>query len=230
MTIGILQPGYLPWLGFFEQLQKSDIFVLYDDVQYDKGSWRNRNRIKTAKGIQWLTIPVSVKFLEKPLIHEVKIDDSSHWRKKHLLALRFNYSKAQFFNECMGIFEDAYKKEWDYLVDIDKHFIIKIAEYLCIDTTKIRRSSQLKLKGDKIERLISLCKLFGADTFYEGYAGKNYIDEKIFAKEGIKVIYQEYQHPVYRQLYGEFVPYLSVVDLLFNCGPKSLEIIMNTFL
>jgi hypothetical protein len=227
MTIGILQPGYLPWLGFFEQLQKSDVFILYDDVQYDKGGWRNRNKIKTAKGNQWLTIPVRVKFLQKPLIYEVKIDNTSNWRKNHLLSLHSNYTKADFFKDCIGIFEEAYNKEWEYLAEIDIYFITRIAEYLGIDVKKIKRSSQLNPKGDKMERLINLCKSFGADTFYEGYAGKNYIDDKMFEREGIKVIYQEYKHPVYQQLYGEFIPYLSVVDLLFNCGPKSLEIIMN---
>jgi hypothetical protein len=97
MVIGILQPGYLPWLGFFEQMYRSDVFVIYDDVQYDKEGWRNRNRIKTSKGIQWLTVPVVIKFEEHPLINEIKINNTVNWRKKHLSSINQNYSKASFF-------------------------------------------------------------------------------------------------------------------------------------
>lgn len=227
MRIGILQPGYLPWLGFFEQLHKSDIFIIYDDVQYDKNSWRNRNRIKTAKGALWLTVPALVKFLERPLIHEVKIDNHSNWRKKHLASLKMNYAKAPFFAHYINIFEETYAREWEQLIDLDLHLIVKLAESLGIDSNKIRRSSELKPQWDRNGRLVSLCKMFKADIFYEGASGKNYIEEPMFEKEGIRVNFQEYKHPVYHQLYGEFIPYLSVVDLLFNCGPDSLKVLMS---
>jgi hypothetical protein len=228
MTIGILQPGYLPWLGFFEQLKRSDIFVIYDDVQYDKNSWRNRNRIKTPQGIQWLSVPVKVKFTERPSIFEVKIDNNLNWQKKHLLSLKQSYSKAPYFNEYFKICEEAFQRNWEYLIDIDLWFIMKISECLGIDTAKIKRSSQLDVSGDRIERLIALCKLFKADIFYEGFSGKEYINELEFAKQGIKVVFQEYNHPEYPQLYGRFIPYLSTLDLLFNCGPKSMEILMGS--
>lgn len=225
MIIGILQPGYLPWLGFFEQMHHSDVFVVYDDVQYDKEGWRNRNRIKTANGIQWLTVPVLLKGSESQIILDVKIDNKTNWRKKHLAALRQNYSKAQFFKEHIGIFDDAFAGEWDLLVDIDIHFIERLAACLGMGAKKVVRSSTLDLKGDRIERLINICKYFGADTFYEGAAGRNYINDDDFLSHGIKVEYQSYQHPTYRQLYGDFVPYLSVVDLLFNHGAESMGII-----
>ncbi len=227
MRIGILQPGYLPWLGFFEQLHKSDIFIIYDDVQYDKNSWRNRNRIKTAAGAIWLTVPALVKFMGKPLINEIKIDNRSNWRKKHLSSLKLNYAKAPFFRQYINIFEEVYSREWEQLIDIDLCLIVKLAGSLGIDTKKIRRSSELKPQGDRNGRLISLCKMLEADIFYEGASGKNYIEEPRFEKEGIKVIFQDYKHPVYSQLYGGFIPYLSVVDLLFNCGPDSLKILTN---
>lgn len=227
MRIGILQPGYLPWLGFFEQLNRSDIFVIYDDVQYDKNGWRNRNRIKTANGIQWLTIPVHFKFEEHLIIKDIKIDNKVNWRKKHLLSLRTNYSKSPFFSKYIDIFEDAYSRTWKNLIDINMHFILALSRCLGLSSKKIIRSSTLNITGDKTERLIKICKMFSADVFYEGSAGKNYIDESFFAREGITIEYQDYKHPVYRQLYGDFMPHLSVVDLLFNHGDESLSILTN---
>lgn len=227
MRIGILQPGYLPWLGFFEQMYKSDVFVIYDDVQYDKEGWRNRNRIKTANGAQWLTVPVHVRFEDHPLIYEIKIDNKSNWRKKHLQSIKQSYSKAPFYSKYIDIFEDAYAKDWGYLVDINMHFILKLADCLGVGNKKIVRSSSLGITGDRIQRLIDICRMFDVDTFYEGAAGRNYIDDADFARHGIKVEYQDYKHPVYRQLYGEFIPYLSVIDLLFNHGDESLDILTN---
>lgn len=227
MKIGILQPGYLPWLGFFEQVHRSDVFVIYDDVQYDKHGWRNRNRIKTANGIQWLTVPVHVSLKEPCLIKDVEIDNRQSWRKKHLLSIRQNYMKAPWYKDYIGIFEEAYSREWKYLVDIDMYFIEGLVESLGIRGKKIIRSSSLDLEGDRIERLIKICKTFSADTFYEGTAGRDYIDELVFTRQGIAVLFQDYVHPVYKQLYGEFIPYLSVIDLLFNHGKESLAILIN---
>lgn len=227
IIIGILQPSYLPWLGFFEQIYRSDIFVIYDDVQYDKDGWRNRNRIKTANGIQWLTVPVHVKFEEKPLIYEVKIDNTMNWRKKHLRSIKQNYSKAPFYSKYINIFEEAYSKEWEYLVEINMFFILKLVDCFGMNDKKIVRSSSLKIKGDRIQKLINICKIFNANIFYEGSAGRNYIDEKEFAMHGIRVEYQDYKHPVYRQLYGDFISHLSVIDLLFNHGEESILILTN---
>jgi hypothetical protein len=235
MKIGILQPGYLPWLGFFEQMYRADVFVIYDDVQYDKEGWRNRNRIKGSNGLVWLTVPVHARS-DRPLpggnkegsnalINEIRIDNKVNWRKKHLMSLKMNYTKSSFFDRYIGIFEEAYSRDWDYLVDIDMYFILKLAECLGMADKKIVCSSSLNVEGDRIERLIKICKMFGADVFYEGAAGRNYIDSTQFAGHGITIEYQDYKHPVYKQLYGEFTPYLSIVDLLFNCGDESLEII-----
>lgn len=226
-TIGILQPGYLPWLGFFEQIYRSDVFVIYDDVQYDKEGWRNRNRIKTANGILWLTVPVHVKLSEMPLIKDVKIDNKENWRKKHLNSIKMSYAKSPFLKDYLSFFEDTYSRHWDYLIDIDMHFILNLMTFLGIKDKKIVFSSSLGIKGGRIERLIQICKKFNANKFYEGAAGRNYISEEDFLKHGIKVEYQDYKHPVYRQLYGNFVPYLSVIDLLFNHGKESLDILTH---
>lgn len=227
MRIGILQPGYLPWLGFFEQVYRSDVFVICDDVQYDKNSWRNRNRIKTANGIQWLTVPVHYKFEDHPLVCNIKIDNKTNWGKKHLFSLKTNYSKSPFFLKYIDIFEEGYSRTWEYLIDISMYFILELSRCLGLNEKKIVKSSTLNITGDRIERLVKICKRFGADIFYEGAAGRNYIDENFFAREGITIEYQDYNHPVYRQLYGDFMPYMSVVDLLFNCGDESLAILTN---
>ncbi len=208
-------------------MYRSDVFVIYDDVQYDKQGWRNRNRIKTANGIQWLTVPVISNFHEHPLISKVTIDNKINWRKKHFLSIKQNYSRATFYKKYIDIFEEAYAREWQYLIDIDLYFITELANCFGMNNKKIVRSSSLNVRGERIERLITLCKTFKADIFYEGAAGKNYIDGKYFEEHGIKVEFQDYKHPVYNQLHGDFVPYLSVIDLLFNHGTESLSIISN---
>jgi hypothetical protein len=226
-VIGILQPGYLPWLGFFEQMHASDIFVIYDDVQYDKHGWRNRNLIKTPQGPRWLTVPVLMNFSQRPLILEVKVNNRENWRKKHLFSIRQNYAKAPFFSRYIDFFAEAYQRDWEYLIDLDLHLLSNLAAFLGIDPGKIVRSSSLGLTGDRITRLIGICQKLGAATFYEGASGRNYIDEAAFRRQGITVTYQDYQHPSYRQLYGDFTPNLSIIDLLFNCGDESLAILAH---
>jgi len=227
MIVGILQPGYLPWLGFFEQMYRSDVFVLYDDVQYDKEGWRNRNRIKTANGVQWLTVPVLVKFSDRPLITDIRVNNEMNWRKKHLSSIKQSYGKAPFFKDYSGLFEEAYSRDWDFLVDLDLYFIMKLAECLGMREKRVLRSSDMPVRGERDERLVHLCKHLGADTFYEGAAGRDYIDEETFSRGGVRVEFQEYDHPIYCQLHGNFVSHLSVIDLLFNHGGESLSILTH---
>lgn len=227
MVIGILQPGYLPWLGFFEQVYKSDVFIVYDDVQYDKHGWRNRNRIKTPQGPLWLTVPIKVNFEDRPLNIDIRIDNSTNWKKKHLLSIKHNYAKALYFQDHIAFFEEVYEREWTYLIDLDLYLIEQLIKRLGMSNKQIIRSSSLGITGGRIERLVRICQRFQADTFYEGASGKNYIDEAEFADQGIRVIYQEYQHPVYRQLHGDFTPFVSVIDLLLNEGSESLAILTN---
>lgn len=228
-TIVILQPGYLPWLGFFEQLDRADIFVLYDTVQYDH-SWRNRNRIKTAyptdgHNWQWLTVPVKAHGL--PLIKDVQIAGDK-WPKHHLGMIESNYRKTEFFSDYFPALSSLLlHAQFNLLADLDNALIRLLAGWLDIDQGKIVLASQLDLKmpEGKTEKNIAICKYFGVEQFYEASAGRNYIDEKKFIEAGIKLTYQDYQHPTYRQLHGDFVPYLSAIDLLFNEGHRSLEII-----
>jgi len=227
MTVVIMQPGYLPWLGFFELMYKSDIFVIYDNVQYDKNSWRNRNRIKTLRGVQWLTVPVLSS--GKPLIKDTKIDNKQDWRRKHLKSIKINYRKAPFLKKYIGLFEDMLAKEWEFLLDLDMAFINEISKTLGLRKKLIYASELNVTEKDKIKRLIGICQLLKADIFYEPAGGKNYLagEEKKFEGAGIKLIFQNYKHPVYSQLHGDFVPNLSIIDLLFNEGPKSLDIIIK---
>lgn len=226
MTAVILQSGYLPWLGFFDQMYKSDVFVIYDDVQYDKHGWRNRNRIKTAQGVQWLTVPVLIKGQDKPLIKEVQINNKVDWRRTHLKSVKQSYSRAPFFDAYFGVLEEVYSKEWEYLIDLDMTLIFALMERLGL-TMKIEFSSDLGMTGDATQRLVDICLYLGASHYLTGDAARDYLDESLFSQYNIKLEYHNYQHPLYNQLYGEFIPYLSVIDLLFNHGKDSLDILTH---
>jgi hypothetical protein len=226
VRVVILQPGYLPWLGFFDQMYKSDVFVIYDDVQYDKHGWRNRNRIKTAQGVQWLTVPILIKGQDKPLIKEVLINNKVDWRKAHLKSIIQNYSRAPFFDTYRVIFDEIYSREWEYLIDVDMAFIFALIEKLGL-STNIKFSSSLGIAGEGTQRLIDISLSLGAGEYLTGDTAKDYLDESLFSQNYIKLKYHHYRHPVYNQLYGEFVPYLSVIDLLFNHGKDSLDILTH---
>lgn len=223
-TVGILQPGYLPWLGFFEQLHRCDVFVLYDDVQFEKGGWRNRNRIKTPQGACWLTVPVLLKGRGLPAIREVAINTSEHWQDKHAKTIRQNYQKAPYFEHYADSLFEILRRPYTYLIDLDLALISWMQDQLGI-STPVRLSSRLGVPGSHVQRLVDMILALGGTRFYEGSAGRDYIDVETFEKAGIAVTFQDYVHPRYPQLHGEFLSHLSAVDLLFNCGPRSLAVI-----
>lgn len=227
-SVAILQPSYLPWLGFFEQMFRVGVFVIYDEVQFDKNGWRNRNRIKTMQGTQWLTVPVLTKGKSKPANHAVRINPAANWDQKHLKSIELNYKNLPFFNDFSPKIEEVLKKKWNFLSDLNLDLTCLIKDYLGIDTP-IKLSSEIPSKIKTVtfpeERLVEICSFFGATTFYEGCAGKKYIDESYFRRSGIQLVFQEYHHPVYRQGFGEFVSHLSTIDLIFNEGPDSLKIL-----
>lgn len=226
MKIVILQPGYIPWLGFFDQLVKSNIFVIYDDVQFDKHSWRNRNKIKTSQGSQWLTVPVLINSQNKPTNREIRINNNINWQKKHIKSISQNYHKAPYFKDYFYSLEKILSQNHEFLFDLNMRLIYFLAESLRINT-KIVFSSELGVKGEKTDRLMNICLYLKATEYLTGDLAKDYLDETAFLNNKISLIYHNYQHPVYRQLYGEFVPYLSVIDLLFNHGKESLKILAN---
>jgi len=225
--IVILQPGYLPWLGFFDQLVRATEFIIYDDVQYDRRGWRNRNRIKGPEGPVWLTVPVVQKGLFHQRVNETRIDNSSDWAARQVRTLSRNYAKAPYFDDLFPALSAILTQTWDLLIDLDMALIHLIAQQIGINTP-LRYSSELPQEGGKTGRLIEICLATGADTYLTGNAAKGYIDEDAFRSAGITLEYQNYQHPTYRQRFGDFIPYLSAVDLVFNEGPASLIILSNT--
>jgi hypothetical protein len=223
LIVAVHQPQYLPWLGYFDKMRRADVFCYLNDVQYKKNEWQNRNRIKTAQGWQWLTVPVRYHFPEK--INEVKINNSTGWQKKHLQALVTNYSRAPFYKSYSTIFEDALARDWEFISELNIYLLEHLREAFQINTKPTVISSDLELRNEPTDRLIDICKALGADTYLAGQGGADYMDLERFENNGIKVLIQDFKHPVYAQLFADFESHLSIVDLLFNCGPESLEII-----
>lgn len=222
MIVAIHQPQYLPWLGYFDKIDKADIFVLLDDVQYKKNEWQNRNKIRTSSGWQWITVPVRYRFGRK--INQVKIDNNRDWRRNHYKSLSMHYQKAPYFQDYVPFLKRAYAQDWGYLVDICSYFIGYLVSVLGI-TTRLVRSSQLRVTGNRSDRLVNICKELGADTYLSGQGAKTYLNLRQFKKEAIKVSFQDFVHPSYKQAYKEFEPFMSIIDLMFNCGAESLQVL-----
>ena len=221
MIISIHQPQYLPWLGYLDKIAKADAFCFLDNVQYKKNEWQNRNRIKTAQKQQWLTVPVLYRFPQK--INEVKINNAVNWKRKHLQALITNYNKSPFFLEYIDFFEEVYSKDWEFLSELNVYLIDQICKMLDLQAKQTVLASTLSLSEDPTGRLIDICKALGGDTYLSGQDGAKYMDLEQFNQQGIRVMVQDFQHPEYPQLFGDFVSHLSIVDLLFNCGPESMQ-------
>ena len=224
MIVAVHQPQYMPWLGYFDKIARADRFVILDTVQYKKNEFQNRNKIKTAQGWQWLTVPVRYKF---PMtINEVPINNDVNWRNKHHQAILSNYGKSEFFGEYKVSFEALYQKEWDLITDLNRATVELINQHLGIDTP-IDDAKNWDLSTDPTGRLVDICKQVGADTYLSGSGGRGYLDLDQFETEGIQVEFQEYVHPTYLQRFGDFEPYMATIDLLFNCGPAGLDILLG---
>ena len=219
MILSLHQPQYLPYLGYFDKIAKSDCFVFLDCVQYKKREFQNRNKIRTKDGWIWLTVPVISKNKSSQQINEVLINNSVSWQKKHLKSIICYYRNAKYFNEYIGFFEEIYNKKFERLIDINLTIIYYLLEQFSIKT-KIFFESSLSISTKKTQRIIDICKKLNADTYLSGIGGKDYLDEELFKKENIKLIYQDFKHPVYRQCYEPFIPYMSAIDFLFNCGKE----------
>ena len=215
------QPQYLPWLGFFDKMAQVDVFVLLDNVQFRKNEWQNRNRIKGPSGAQWITVPIRHRFPQT--IAEVEVVESQPWRRKHLRALESNYGKAPFFDQTMPLLANILEQPRDDLASLNIVLIEALADRLGIKT-EMRIASEVKAREDPTLRLVDLCEELGADTYLSG-AGGDYLDLSAFTDSRIAVRFQEFEHPIYPQIYGEFESHLSVVDLLMNCGSESFSII-----
>ena len=221
MTVSILQSNYIPWKGYFDLIARSDVFVIYDEVQYTKNDWRNRNKIKTSNGPQWLTIPVKQTSLDQK-IYETEVL-KTNWYKKHINALQTNYGKTPYFKEYMEVLRPVYERAETNLSSINKHFIEAICGILSIET-RIVDSRELDLQGGRQERLEDACTKLKADRYLSGTAAKSYLDEQRFTELGIAVDWMNYDgYKVYNQLYPPFVHEVTILDLIFNEGEKARE-------
>jgi hypothetical protein len=223
-TLVVLQPGYIPWLGFFDQMRRSSVFVYYDDVQFDKHGWRNRNRIKTPSGPLWLTVPVLHSGRNQPRIMDTLLDARTPWARKHVKTLRQYYARAPFLGRYLPELEELLERPWTHIVALDIAVVDLMARWLSL-APSIHRSSELGIAGEKSERLLNLSRHYGADRYLSGDAAKDYLDVALFATHGVTVDWQQFAHPIYPQLHGEFVPFLSALDLIFNCGDESASIL-----
>ncbi|MFY4787840.1 WbqC family protein [Aliarcobacter butzleri] len=226
--IAILQSNYIPWKGYFDIINMVDEFIIYDDMQYTKRDWRNRNRIKTQKGLEWITIPVEVKGKYFQKINETKISEKN-WAKKHWQTIAHNYSKTKYFKEYKSIFEELYLScNEDFLTQINFKFITAINCILEINTN-IRFSNEFKLVSGQTEKLVSICKQCGADTYLSGPGAKSYFDMNLAKTENIKVEWMQYNdYKEYNQLFGKFEHHVSILDLIFNEG-KEAKKFMKSF-
>jgi len=229
MNCVILQPSYIPWRGFFHQVYKADLFVFYDDVQYDKRGWRNRNQIKTSRGIQWLTIPVFNKGAQTQHIpiNQIQICWDRPWNHEHWTSIKLAYSKAPFFKYYEEKFSEFYAQKPDMLSDFTINLCIYLARELGIHNTQFCRSSELiGIEGTKTDRLISILKSVNATNYISGPSAKDYIETEKFVASGLSIEYMSYDYPIYPQLYPPFETQVSIIDLLFMTGPEALKYII----
>jgi hypothetical protein len=223
MIVSIHQPQFMPWLGYFDKIHKCDTFVFLDTVQFKKNEFQNRNKIKTAQGWMWLTVPVSYKYPQH--LDEVMINNVMDWRKKHLTSLTINYQRSTYFHTFFPDLKQFYTQHAETIAEINSESIIMLLKSLGVGKDTVFASALGDLPDEPSERLAAICAAIGADTYLSGAGGKTYLDPKPFNSRGIKVVFQEFRHPVYPQLYGDFIPNLSLLDLIFNCGPHSLLIL-----
>jgi hypothetical protein len=221
--VAIVQSNYIPWKGYFDMIAAVDEFILYDDVQFTRRDWRNRNLIKTPQGKQWLTVPVKVKGKYFQTIRATEIDGTD-WAERHWKTLSQNYRRARYFKELSTIFEPLYlQRSHSHLSALNRELIETVCAYLEI-TTKISNSRNFELVDGKNERLINLCIQANADEYISGPAAKGYIDTGLFAESGIKLVWFDYLgYPEYPQLWGKFTHEVSILDLLFNCGRDAVR-------
>ena len=221
--VAIVQSNFIPWKGYFDLIAYVDAFVIYDDMQYTRRDWRNRNRIKTPNGPQWLTIPVNTKGKYYQRINETTVTNPI-WGIEAWKKIEYNYSKSKYFDEVSlqlkGLFENPASP---YLSEINKSFIHSINSYLGIKTV-VHDSREFLLKGERSEKLMNIVKDIGGRCYVSGPSAKNYLDVSLFKDNSINVEWFDYTgYPSYQQLWGEFIHELSIIDLLFNCGSSSYE-------
>lgn len=219
-TVAILQSNYIPWKGYFDVIHDVDLFIFYDDVQYTKRDWRNRNKIKTPRGTEWLTVPANGG--REDLIHEVLLSDP-HWQENHWKTIKQFYGKAPFFERYRALLEEVYLgRSWTHLSELNQHLIGLISQEILGVTTEFADSRIYAASGTKQNRLIDLLVKSGATRYVSGPAAKDYIDEALFAQTGIYLVWKDYSgYPEYTQFHPPFEHGVTILDLLFHTGPDA---------
>lgn len=225
MNVVILQPSYIPWRGYFDQIRRADLFIFYDDIQYDKHGWRNRNQIKTHQGKQWLTIPVNSKGVTSGIpIKDVRIDWSKPWAKSHLKSLTISYSKSPHFKSYLPLLESMFERKDEMLADFTIETSILLARELGFTSTRFMRSSELSnVDGQKTDRVINVLKQVGATHYLCGPSASSYMEPEKFASAGISFEYMQYHYPEYPQLHPPYDQFVSILDLLFMTGKDAIK-------
>lgn len=227
--VAIMQPTYLPWVGYLGMIDLVDTFIIFDSVQFAKRSWQQRNQIKTANGPMWLTVPVLSKGKRGQLINEVEIDTTRNYQTAHIASLENNYRNSPYFSEYSPELFSLLEKGHVHLSELTVELIIWFCKVLGISTS-IKYSSKMENIGTKADLLAMLCGQVDATEYVSAPGSREYLEESdAFEKHCIPVKYHEYDHPMYPQLFGDFTPYMSIVDLLFNVGPESLSIIRKGY-
>jgi len=226
MIVTIHQPEHLPWLGFFDKVRQADMFVMLDHVQFRKNYYQNRNRIRSADGAIWMTVPVLTKGHSSQAINQILINNqgSPRWRGKCWTSLVQCYRNAPYWSSYGAEFERLYQKTWARLVELNEAVIRFLLDALSIKT-RIIKSSEVNTEGNRGDLVLNICRQVGADVYLSGVSGKEYLSYEKFAAAGIQLRFQQFHHPIYRQLYEPFIPCLSVIDLLFNYGPASMNVL-----
>ena len=224
MLVTIHQPNYLPWPGFFHKWLISDAFIILDTVQYHKNEWQNRNRIKTVNGAQWITVPVSYRLPQT--IQQVEIA-SPNWARKQVSAIEQAYAKAPYLEYYWPELRELLLKPWERVAELNVAMIQSLGEMLGCRAPLHLASEMETASTDPTGRLISLCKELGGDAYLSGREGRGYLETERFSEAKIDLWFQEVEAPHYPQLHGEFISHLSVIDMLFNLGPATLEIILQ---
>jgi hypothetical protein len=221
------QTAAYPWCGLIHKIMLADVFCLFDDVVMSNDDYERRNRIKTANGEIWLTIPIKSKGYRDKKLHELEIDNTQRWRDKHQKSIYYAYKKAPYYEQYESFFVELYQIEWQYLSSFNLFFLKYILEILKIDVN-IVKASDLHFEGQKSDLVLDMCKKLGADVYIFGAQGEGYADKAAFEQAGIKLVFQHYNHPVYPQQWGQFQPNMSIIDLLLNVGAEQArEVIMQ---
>lgn len=226
-VVAIHQPNFLPWIGYFYKMMKSDVFVILDNVQFSKGSFTNRNKIKTPQGPKYITLPVITKNRNRQSILNCEISDKDKSVRSLINFVRNSYKDSKYFNSYFNDFKNILETDTKFLSEINISFIWWVVSVLDINIV-IKRSSNMEgVSGSSTSRLISICKNLESNKYFSGFGGSKYQDEGMFRDEGIELVTTDFIHPVYFQLWGDFVPNLSILDLIFNHGSDSKKIILG---